>query len=288
MLKMGNSNRLTLTEDDFLRLSKFITSKFGIKLPKNKKILLETRLRKRLVELGLESFKQYIDYLFIHSNSGIEIVELINRVSTNKTDFFREDEHFRILTEEVLPQLFNANSQQKIRVWSAGCSSGEEVYSLAIVLEEYALENEGFEYEIIGTDISTKVLDIAKLAIYPAKRIENISMSIKKKYFLRSKNKELNNVRLIPAIRKKVKFVKLNFMDEDYSLLGNFDIVFCRNVLIYFDKETQYNVLKKISDGIVKKGYLFLGHSESLAHFDLPFETILSTVYRKITVFNKR
>ncbi|MEA3504099.1 MAG: CheR family methyltransferase [Bacteroidota bacterium] len=179
-----NFKKLTMSKKDFNRLSEFITFKFGIKLPENKKVLLESRLRKRVLELGFESYSQYTNHLFTDDGLQNEIVEMIDRVSTNKTDFFREEQHFYFLKENILPRFYKNTPNKKFKVWSAGCSSGEEAYTIAIVLEEFALENVGFDYEIMGTDISQSVLKKSAVAVYPEKRIDDISLSIKKKYFL--------------------------------------------------------------------------------------------------------
>lgn len=275
-----NFKKLTMSKKDFNRLSEFITFKFGIKLPENKKVLLESRLRKRVLELGFESYSQYTNHLFTDDGLQNEIVEMIDRVSTNKTDFFREEQHFYFLKENILPRFYKNTPNKKFKVWSAGCSSGEEAYTIAIVLEEFALENVGFDYEIMGTDISQSVLKKSAVAVYPEKRIDDISLSIKKKYFLRSKDRSKKNVKVIPYLRKKVRFFQLNLMEDNYSVFNEFDLIFCRNVLIYFDKKNQEKVVTKLAEHITSKGYLFIGHSESLVHFDSPFNCIQPTVYQ--------
>lgn len=268
---------------DFNRLSGFILNEFGIKLPPVKKTMLQGRLQKRLRALDIPSYKAYIDYIFSSEGKSNELIHMIDVVTTNKTDFFRENNHFEFLQSHILPE-FMARTQGRdiFRVWSAGCSSGEEPYTMAIVLQEFAQEHPGFQYSIFGTDISTQVLNKAASAIYPMERVHVIPMALKKKYFLKSKDKLKPSVRVIPELRKKVTFQRLNFMDSYYRIDLKFDAVFCRNVLIYFDKTTQEKVINRQLLNLKKDGYYFLGHSESIMNMHLPLRQVKPTVFKKI------
>jgi chemotaxis protein methyltransferase CheR len=272
-----------LTPDEFDKLSKFIYKESGIKMPDVKKVMLQSRLQKRLRELNLTSFKDYIEYVFSKEGLNNEIIHMLDVVSTNKTDFFREPVHFDFLTQNVLPEFYEQKTASRtLKVWSAGCSSGEEPYTIAIVLAEFAQKNPGFDFSIIGTDISTQILQKAVDAIYKEDRVSIIPLDIKKKYFLKSKDRANPVVKVEPNLRKKVRFGRLNFMDSYYDLNESFDVVFCRNVLIYFDRETQERVIQKLCTKLKPDGYFFLGHSESIMNMQVPLKQVKPTVFKRV------
>lgn len=271
-----------MTSDDFDRLSKFIFQQCGIKMPPVKKIMLQSRLQKRLRELKITSFKEYVDFVFSDDGQKNEIIHMLDVVSTNKTDFYREPVHFDFLTNHILPEFVSSNNfNRNFRVWSAGCSSGEEPYTIAITLNEYAKNYPKFGYSILGTDISSQILQKALLGVFKEERIINIPIEIKKKYFLRSKDRENRTVRVIKELRNKVEYKRLNFMDDSYNISDVYDVIFCRNVLIYFDRETQEKVINKLCYKIKKGGYLFIGHSESILSMNVPLEQIKPTIFRR-------
>lgn len=270
-----------LSKKDFDRLSDFIFNNYGIKMPEIKHIMLQSRLQKRLRALNFDNFESYVKYVF-SSKGREEVVHMIDVVSTNKTDFFREPQHFDFLREIVLTEAFNHSKQRYFKIWSAGCSSGEEVYTLAIVLSEFAEKNFGVDFSILGTDISTQVLQKASEAVYSMDKVDVIPIELKKKYLLRSKNKEKQSIRIIPELRSKTSYQRLNFMDNTYSVSDNFDIIFCRNVLIYFDRLTQEKVINKLSMHLKPGGYLFLGHSESVTGLNVQLRRIKPTIFRKM------
>jgi chemotaxis protein methyltransferase CheR len=272
-----------LTLDDFNRLSSFIYHESGIKMPLVKRVMLQGRLQKRLKELRINSFKEYCNYVFSKEGSNNEIIHMLDVVSTNKTDFFREPTHFDFLTSTILPEyLGNLKINRNIRIWSAGCSSGEEPYTIAIVISEFLEKNPTFDFSVLGTDISTKILQKAANAIYKEDRAACIPYSLKQKYLLRSKERINPTVKISPHIRSKIHFERLNFMDDYYNLKDKFDVVFCRNVLIYFDRETQEKVINKICLKINQGGYFFLGHSESILNMKVPLKQIKPTIFQKI------
>lgn len=273
-----------LSDKDFNRLSGFIFSEVGIKMPYEKKIMLQSRLQKRLRALDMHDFNEYVNYVFDKQKSE-EIIQMIDVVSTNKTDFFREADHFEFLTHTVLPEMApTLGHSTPLKVWSAGSSTGEEAYTLAFTISDFLSEHKAsFDYKILGTDISTKVLNIAREAVYKEERAAIVPLSTKKKYMLKSKEREKPTVRIKPEIRKKCHFQRLNFMDKAYSsITEKYDIVFCRNVLIYFSRETQEAVINKLCEKIRSGGYLFLGHSESITNMIVPLERIKPTVFKKI------
>lgn len=270
-----------LSASEFGRLSSFIYNVCGINLSLQKKVLVESRLQKRLAQLNLPTFDAYCNYVMGPSGSHEEVVQLIDAVATNKTDFFREPGHFTFLEKEVLPAFAADESSRPFRVWSSACSTGEEPYTTAIVLEEFSLRHK-IDYRIVATDISTKVLAKASQAIYPERTIHTIPMPLRKKYLLKSKDQENPTVRISAQLRQKVQFKRLNLMDDSLNVEDNFDVIFCRNVLIYFDRKTQEDVVKKLLSHLRPGGFLFIGHSESIYHMKLPVTQMRPTIFQKI------
>ncbi len=271
-----------LRSSEFQVLSSLVYKECGIHLSEAKNVMLESRLQKRLRVLGIKSFHDYIDY--VSSKEGIEneLVHMIDVVTTNKTDFFREPHHFDFMKEKLLPDFVNEfNCSRPLRTWSAACSSGEEPYTMAMVLDEFASLHSRFSYSILASDISTQVLQKAALAIYNAAYVNILPVDIKRKYFLKSKDQVKPTARIVPSIREKVEFVRVNLMDEKLNVGDDLDLIFCRNVLIYFDRKTQYEVVSKLAGKLRPGGFLFIGHSESLHQFDLPLKQVKPTIFFK-------
>lgn len=213
-----------------------------------------------------------------------ELVHMLDSVSTNKTDFFREPGHFNLLRDHILPGFKGMNVNRPLRIWSAACSTGEEPYTTAMVLQDAVEKLGSINYEILATDISSKVLKHAANAVYREDRIGDIPMNFRKKYLLKSKDPNQGLVRIIPALRKKVRFRRMNLMDNEYlsQIKVPQDLVFCRNVLIYFDKPTQQNVVRRLVECLSPGGYLFIGHSESLFEMDLPLKQLMPATFQKL------
>ena len=272
-----------MTDKEFSRFSEFIYKEVGIKLPPAKKTMIEARLQKRLRLLKIPDHQQYLAYLFSDQGMIEELRNLIDVVTTNTTDFFREPKHFEILADRVVPKWFAENGPSRpLDIWSAGCSTGMEPYTLTMVLTDHAEHTPGFRFSILATDISTQALQTASRAVYDEDRVAPVPMSFKKKYLLRSKSKEKRLVRIVPELRRAVNFRRLNFMEE-LDIKNPLDIIFCRNVIIYFDRETQEKLFGKFCRVLRPGGYIFIGHSESLSGMDLPLEQVAPTVYRKTT-----
>jgi len=269
-----------ISNKEFSILSDYIYGNYGIKMPPAKMIMLQSRLHKRLRSLNMSCFGEYIDYLFSSDGKKTEVTEMMNVVSTNKTDFFREPAHFDFLKNLILPKY--DSDRTSIRIWSAGCSSGEEVYTICMTLEDYKLFKNNINYHVFGTDISTDMLRKAKTAIYSNDRTTGISHEHKKRYFLISKDRSANLVKVNAKIRKNTSFSRLNFMKKHYDVKSGFDIIFCRNVLIYFDRDTQEKVINRLCQKLDTGGYLFLGHSESITGLDVPLKQLMPTVFQKI------
>lgn len=276
----------SLSKSDFVRLSHFIESLTGIKMPLSKLNMVEARLRKRLKELKIYSYTDYCDYLFTPRGMEKEQEKLINVITTNKTDFFREPDHFEFLIRKAVPDLMTMDGsgvKKRLTLWSAACSRGNEAYTLAIVLSEFARQYPGltFDFFILATDISTHVLEKAQKAIYNHEDISPVSLDLRKKYFLKGKDKNKDLVRVVPELRDKVKFRYLNLMDADFKMREPMDIIFCRNVIIYFDKKTQTDLIIKLCRHLKDDGYLFMGHSEVLDCHNLPLVSVAPSVYKK-------
>ncbi len=270
----------SLSDKEFKILSNYIQINYGIKMPPQKKIVLQGRLQKRLKKLDIPDFKTYCDFVF-SKEGGNEIIHMMDVVSTNKTDFYREPTHFEFLEKELLPMLNNNSSRTMLKIWSAGCSSGEEPYTLAIVLNEFKIKHPGFDFHILATDISTQMLQNGANGIYKEERIDIVPLNLKKKYFLKSKDQNNPMVRVVKPLRDKVVFKRLNFMDSTYQINDNFDIIFCRNALIYFERENQEKVINKLCQKLKPEGYFLLGHSESITNMKVPLNSIKPTIFKK-------
>jgi len=271
-----------MSDKTFARFSKFIQTEVGIKMPDAKKTMLQARLQKRLWKLGLTSFDEYCDYLFSHEGLEQELAQMIDVVTTNKTEFFRESKHFEYLVEHALPNLIKRKGlREEFTIWCAGCSTGEEPYSIAMVLNDFTEQYPDFHFFVLGTDISTRALEQAKIGIYEEERIDPVPLPMRRKYLLKSKEKGKGFVRVIPELRAFVKFRRLNFMDKNFGLRESADIIFCRNVIIYFDRLTQEGVLDRICSYLNPGGYLFTGHSETLNGMNLPLIPVAHTVYQQ-------
>lgn len=271
---------------DFKKLSQAIYSACGIHLPEGKRILVEGRIKKRVRKVGLNSFEDYFEYLYSPDGLKNELIPLIDVITTNKTDFFREPAHFDFLVRTAFPAILkqggNSIIKKKIKIWSAGCSTGEEPYTMAIVFNEYFQDDVVKPFSILASDISTEVLAKAKNGIYTMDEIDVVPIHLKRKYFLRSKNKFDNRVRVVPELRLQIQFARINLIDSHYDIPEKMDIIFCRNVLIYFDKQTQESVINKLCNCLTPNGYLILGHSETITGFKLPLKRAAATVYQKI------
>jgi chemotaxis protein methyltransferase CheR len=273
-----------LSERDFQRLSKFIELNLGIRMPATKRIMLEARLSRRLRQNGMEGFPEYVDYLFSEAGMRTELIHMIDAVTTNKTDFFREADHFDFLLTRLLPAAVRnrgLGTSQPMSFWSAGCATGEEPYTLAMTLEEFRATCADFRYSIFASDISSRALDTAAQAVYDMDKADPVPLPFKKKYMLKSKDAAKPRVRMKSELREKVTFARINLMDDDFSLSRKFDVIFCRNVIIYFDRKTQERLIRHLHDCLEREGTLFLGHSETLAGMVVPFRSVAPTVYRK-------
>ena len=283
----GEIVRSEMTRSDFERLSTFIRSDFGINLTESKKVLLETRLRKRLASTSMPTYADYVDFLFTEEGIRSELVHMVDAICTNKTDFFREPAHFEHLSTVLLPQFYAAGFGDTrvhgpLRVWSAACSTGEEPYTLAMVLSEFQREHHHFDYSIFASDISTRVLDHARRAVYGEERVIPVPEELRHRHLKRGRNEFEGYVRVAPDLRSKVHFERVNLTDRPWKTRQPFDLAFLRNVIIYFDRQTKRDVVAQVARQIRPGGYLFVGHSETLFEMQLPLEMVQPTIYRRL------
>ena len=268
-----------ISEREFLRLRNLLYEEAGIWLSQAKTALLVGRLAKRLRHHGLKSFKQYYDLVI---NSPEERVQMLNALSTNETRFFREPQHFDLLNSFIFPkwaeEAATGRRGRKIRVLSAGCSTGQEPYSLAMVLLE-RFPPSGWEIEIIATDLSTRALEIAQTGIWPAAKVDEIPSSYLKAFMLKGFGDQAGKMRAGPEIRSIIRFFRMNLNEPAYPLTGKFDMIFCRNVLIYFDQRGREQVVRRLARFLSPDGYLFLGHAESLHSVSDRLRSVIPTVY---------
>lgn len=269
-----------ISQRHFKALAALIYEEAGIKMPPSKLTMLEGRLRRRVLATGMESLNAYCAYILSSSAAPEERVHLINAVTTNKTDFFREPKHFEYLSATILPSLVQSG-RSHIRCWSAACSTGAEPYSIAMVLDAFRANHGAPDYEILATDLDTDVLRTAHRGIYPDEMLAPVPRDMRRRYVLVSRDKDSHDVRIAPALRKKISFGRLNLMDPGYPIGAPVDMIFCRNVLIYFDKPTQQQVVTRLLENLKPGGFLFLGHSESVASFDLPLAVVANTIFQK-------
>jgi chemotaxis protein methyltransferase CheR len=270
-----------LTQADFEKLSRLIYEQSGIALHEGKKDLVRARLGKRLREGKFKSFRDYYQFV-VQDESGEELVSLLDSISTNLTSFFREQVHFDFLQTDLLPRWRAARPgrDKTLHIWSAGCSSGEEVYSIAITLLESLGTPEKWKIRILASDISTRVLKKAAAGTYETERVRTLPPAIVKKYFLRGENNWRDHVKIKNSLKELVTFKRVNLM-EPFSFQKAFDCIFCRNVMIYFDKKTQEVLVNRFYQNLQPEGVLFIGHSESLTGIQHPFQYVRPAVYRK-------
>lgn len=276
---MTAAREYEFTRRDFDFLRRISNEHTGIVVTDDKFDMFYSRLARRVRALGLASFADYCSYLQAPQNGG-ELTELVNALTTNLTAFFRENHHFGFLASTALPELVQRNgSSRRLRIWSAGCSTGEEPYSIAMVLAEQASRLRGWDARILASDIDSNVLAQARAGIYPLSRVENMPEARLKAFFHKGKGAQQGKVRVRDGIRQYLRFAQINLMST--LEVEPQDVVFCRNVIIYFDKETKRRLVERFADVIVDGGYLIVGHSESLYQVTDRFELVGNTVYRK-------
>jgi len=269
------------TDADFIKISRLVYEQCGINLHDGKKELVKARLGKRIRSGQFSSFREYFDYV-VNDQSGEEMIQLLDSISTNFTHFFRENQHFEYLKHDFIPAHKSriGSGPKKLRIWSAGCSTGEEPYSIAITLLESLPPGSGWDIKILATDLSTKVLTAAQSGVYLREKIQSLSSDLVRKYFLRGENRWQNYVKIKQQVKSIITFQRLNFM-QSFSFHEPFDCIFCRNVMIYFDLETRTHLVNRFFENLGKGGIFFIGHSESLSGMEHPFHYVKPAIYKK-------
>jgi chemotaxis protein methyltransferase CheR len=272
---------ISITDYEFSIFQKLIREKVGISLSAAKKTLLEARLGSRLRELGLKSYGGY--YRYVMDVQGDELAEMIDRVCTNETHFFREPRHFEFLSRVVVhdwtTQAAAGFRPRQIRAWSAGCSTGEEPYSLAMVLRRHFAVRPGWDIRILATDVSTRVLAQARKGIWPIAKAREIPPPYLERFMLEGTGKQEGHMKAAPEIGSLIRFERLNLNDETYSTSDPFDLILCRNVLIYFDQQRRVQIIDRLLRHLRPGGFFFIGHSERLVGLTNKVANILPTIY---------
>ena len=274
---------LSITDREFALVQALIYRESGIHLSEAKRALLVRRLSGRLRELGLGSFSAY--YRRVKDRGGArERTRMLDRITTNETHFFREPRQFEFLEHQLVPEWKRAAAAgeraRRIRVWSSACSTGEEPFSVAMVLLRHLPPGSGWSLEVLATDLSTRVLESARRAIWPIEKVREIPEVYLRSFMLRGKRSQLGWIKAAPRLRSVVSFQHLNLHDSSYSVAGPFDLILCRNVLIYFDSRSKSAVLDRLIGQLAPAGHLFMGHAESLAGMTHELRTEIPTVYR--------
>lgn len=277
VLSSSNDKGFDYTDRDFHFIVKFIGEHAGIVMTEAKRDLIYGRLTSRLRALKLSSFSEYIDIL--KGGDSDEIENFVNALTTNLTSFFREQHHFDHLQKDLLPDLIQNKQSRTLRVWSAGCSTGEEPYSIAMTISE-ALPS-GWDFRLLATDLDTKVVNTAARGIYKQERIEGISQHRLQRWFQKGTGSNAGMVKVSSKLQDLITFKQLNLL-SDWPMKGNFDIIFCRNVVIYFDKPTQSVLFDRFANQLEADGHLFIGHSETLHNVTERFSLLGHTIYHKI------
>jgi chemotaxis protein methyltransferase CheR len=267
----------TISTEEFQRFRTIIYDESGITLSDQKQTLLASRLSKRLRELGLETFSDYYEQV-TNDPTREEFTRMLDLISTNKTDFFREPKHFEFLRDKILPGL---ESDRRIRIWSSACSTGEEPYTIAMTLFENVRNPEEWEFKILASDLSTRVLAKASAGVYDEDRFRDVPPEVLRRHFLRGRGDSAGRFKVKPHLAAPIQFRRINLMDERFPIKTPLDLIFCRNVMIYFDRPTQEQLVNKFYGYLKPGGYLFIGHSESLQWVQHPFKTVAPTIYRK-------
>lgn len=274
-----------LRDEHFRKLTEVLGSITGIQLPPSKRAMIEGRLRRRVRVHGIGDLETYGRLLFEEDLLTSELPSLVDAVTTNKTDFFREPSHFDFLRDVAVPELLRQAQDRSpfLKIWSAASSIGAEAYTIAMVLAQMQLAGTAMRFAVLGTDISNEVLEMARRAVYPTSMAETIPPEYKQRYTMRSADPARQEFRIVPALRRLVQFHPINLMDETYPYARDVDIIFCRNVLIYFSRQDQARVVSRLCSHLKRGGFLILGHSESFAITARGgMEQVSQTIFRRV------
>lgn len=274
-----------LRDKHFQDLSRIVERHTGIQCPPSKRTMIEGRLRKRVRALGLDGLETYGTRLFDGEILKEEFPFLVDCMTTNKTDFFREPDHFEFLRQHAVPALLKGATRagSNLKLWSAACSMGAEAYTMAMVLADMHEGRTGMNYSVLGTDICSTVLDQARRAIYPSAMLDAVPSDLRRRYAMPARDAARDEARIVPELRRRARFMQMNLMDASYPVDRDVDVIFCRNVLIYFSRPVQQGVLIRLCSHLRPGGYLVLGHSESFALEDKStMVQVMPTVFQRV------
>ncbi len=275
----GALKLIKITKKEFKLLAAYIKTHYGIYLKEEKEALLAGRLQNVLIKNGFNNFSEYYNYI-VSDKTGAAVTTLINKITTNHTFFMREEDHFKYFIDKILPDITKKVKDKDLRIWSAGCSSGEEPYTLAMIIDEFfGNEKMLWDAKILATDISCKVLEEARKGIYSNEKIATLPTNWKLSYFCNYNNE---NYAISDQLRNEVIFRKFNLVDKTFPFKRKFHVIFCRNVMIYFDARTKQELVDRFYNSMEYGGYLFIGHSESLNREQTKFQYVMPSVYRKV------
>ena len=265
------------SEKDFKYIRDLIMDRTGIVLAEHKVDMVYGRLTRRLRELNLDSFSSYLSNL---ESDEQELVHFVNALTTNLTAFYREPHHFEFLASKLLPQIMKNKASKRLRIWSAGCSSGEEPYTIAMTVRSIIPENSGWDVKILATDLDSNMVEKGSKGVYKEERVTGLSSQNMKKWVKKGKGDTDGMVKMDDRLREMITFKQLNLM-HDWPMKGPFDLMFCRNVVIYFNKDTQATLFDRYADMLVEDGHLFIGHSESMYKICNRFKLLGQTIYKR-------
>ncbi|TCO71602.1 CheR family methyltransferase [Rhodovulum euryhalinum] len=270
--------------DIFGRFAAYVEAEIGVRLAPSKRMMVAGRLRRRMVELGYATLEDYMRHLFRDGALDAERTEIFDAVTTNKTDFFREPSHFAHLTAEALPQAIarRGGTHRPVKMWSAAASTGAEAWTMAICAGEYARAAGAFAWAILATDINTRVIGTARRAIYSDQILAPVPPELRARWTMQGQGAQIGHARIVPELRRHVRFEQLNLLDDNYALDHDIDIVFLRNVLIYFSAEDQARIVERVANHIVPGGVLYLGHSESMIAQSPTLAQIAPATFRRV------
>ena len=279
---MNQTARLTrnATENHFMKFSQLVSDHIGVKLPPSKRLMIEGRLRRRMIALGMPDLETYFAHIFEQGGLEAELDRIFDAVTTNKTDFFREPEHFDFLRDNAIPA-FRRSGRAKFKLWSAASSIGAEAWTAAIVLSE-AANQQKFNWNVLGTDVNTEVIKTARTAIYPHDFVSPVPAVLRERYFMQGRGAHRDQWRVKPDLRQRVNFARLNLMDPNYPVDKDVDAIFLRNVLIYFDNNDQSAVIARLVSHLIRGGLFFVGNSESMVVRHPSLHQLAPAVFQKV------
>lgn len=270
---------VTITKKEFKQLTGYIKTNYGIHLKKEKESLITGRLQNVLIDKGIKNFSEYYDYI-VSDKTGKAVTTLVDKITTNHTFFMREPSHFYYFRDNVMPFLKETVKDKDLRVWCAACATGEESYTLAMIIDEFFEKNKcEWDTKILATDISNKVLSIAEKGVYNGLRIKPLPFSWKTNYF---KKIDGENYIVADKIKNEVIYRRFNLMEKTFPFKKKFHVIFCRNVMIYFDSDTRNELVEKLYDMTAYGGYLFIGHSEYIDRNKTEYKYVAPSIYRRL------